>query len=259
MNQARLTAINNYDWGNIKLIASDMDGTLTQAERFNSQLFATLTKLAAAGVDVLITTGRSAGWVQAIATYLPVVGAIAENGGLLYWQGSVVPQLMTEIDIDQHRLQLSRVFELLQSKFPQLKESQDNRFRLTDWTFDVEGLSQNQLKQIEYICQSEGFGFTYSTIQCHIKSLHQDKAFGLSKVIPQYFPKLKIEEILTVGDSPNDESMFNQEQFPVSVGVANVLKYRDRLKYLPTYITSKYEGEGFCELAELIINHRQNR
>ena len=259
MNQARLTVINNYDWGNIKLIASDMDGTLTQTERFNSQLFATLTKLAAVGVDVLITTGRSAGWVQAIATYLPVVGAIAENGGLLYWQGSVVPQLMTEIDIDRHRLQLSRVFGLLQSKFPQLKESQDNRFRLTDWTFDVEGLSQDCLEQIEYMCQSEGFGFTYSTIQCHIKSLHQDKAFGLSKVIPQYFPKLQIEEILTVGDSPNDESMFNQEQFPLSVGVANVLKYRDRLKYLPTYITSKYEGEGFCELAELIINHRQNR
>ncbi|WP_319421770.1 HAD family hydrolase [Pleurocapsa sp. FMAR1] len=259
MSQPPLKPLSDKTWEDIRLVASDMDGTLTREEKFDSELFKTLSRLAAAGVDVLITTGRSAGWVQAIATYLPVVGAIAENGGLLYWQGSVVPQLMSEIDIDEHRLQLSRVFELLQSKFPQLKESQDNRFRLTDWTFDVEGLSQNQLEQIEYICQSEGFGFTYSTIQCHIKSLHQDKAFGLSKVIPQYFSKLKIEEILTVGDSPNDESMFNQEQFPVSVGVANVLKYRDHLKYLPTYITSKYEGEGFCELAELIINHRQNR
>ncbi len=259
MNQAQLTAINNYDWGNIKLIASDMDGTLTKEEKFDSDLFKTLSRLAAAEVDILITTGRSAGWVQAIATYLPIVGAIAENGGLLYWQGSIVPQLMSEIDIDKHRLQLSRVFGLLQSKFPQLKESQDNRFRLTDWTFDVEGLSQDCLEQIEYICQSEGFGFTYSSIQCHIKPLHQDKAFGLNQVISQYFPDLKPDQILTMGDSPNDESMFNQSQFPLSVGVANVLKYRDRLKYLPTYITSKSEGEGFYELAELIINHRQNR
>ena len=259
MSQPPLKPLSDKTWQDIRLVASDMDGTLTREEKFDSVLFKTLSRLAAAGVDVLITTGRSAGWVQAIATYLPIVGAIAENGGLLYWQGSVVPQLMSEIDIDQHRLQLSRVFELLQSKFPQLKESQDNRFRLTDWTFDVEGLSQDCLEQIEYICQSEGFGFTYSTIQCHIKPLHQDKAFGLNQVISQYFPDLKPDQMLTVGDSPNDESMFNREQFPLSVGVANVLKYRDRLKYLPAYITSKSEGEGFCELAELIINHRQNR
>ena len=256
MNQVRLKAIDNYNWGKIKLVASDMDGTLTKEEKLDSKLFETLNKLAAAKVDVLITTGRSAGWVQAIATYLPVVGAMAENGGLLYWQGSVVPQLMSEVQIDEHRLQLSRVFELLQSKFPQLKESQDNRFRLTDWTFDVEGLSRETLEQIEQICLFEGYGFTYSTIQCHIKPLHQDKAFGLNKVILQYFSHLISEQIVTVGDSPNDESMFDPEQFPLSVGVANVARYRDRLKYLPAYMTNKFEGEGFNELAELIIGER---
>jgi len=254
MNQGRLKAINNYNWGNIKLIASDMDGTLTKAEKFDSKLFKTLTELADAKIDVLITTGRSAGWVQAIATYLPVVGAMAENGGLLYWQGSVVPQLMSEIDINQHRQRLSQIFSLLQSKFPQLRESQDNPFRLTDWTFDVEGLSIEELKQIEDICHTEGYGFTYSTIQCHIKPLHQDKAFGLNKVIPQYFSNLTSEQIVTVGDSPNDESMFNQEEFPLSVGVANVAKYCDRLKHIPSYITNKSEGNGFNELAELIIS-----
>ena len=256
MSQAQLQAIDDYNWGNIKLIASDLDGTLTRSEKFDSKLFETLTKLTTAGIDVLITTGRSAGWVQAIATYLPVVGAMAENGGLLYWQGSVIPQLMNEINLDEHRQQLSRVFELLQSKYPQLKESPDNPFRLTDWTFDVEGLSLDELSQIEKICQSEGYGFTYSTIQCHIKPLYQDKAFGLNKVIPQYFPNVKPEEILTIGDSPNDESMFNQQEFSLSVGVANVAKYCDRLKYLPAYITNKSEGEGFGELAELIIKDK---
>ena len=256
MNQARLIAIDNCNWGKIKLIASDMDGTLTKAEKFDSEMLATLDKLAAAKVDVLITTGRSAGWVQAIAAYLPIVGVMAENGGLLYWQGSIVPQLMSEVQIDEHRLQLSQVFELLQSKFPQLRESQDNRFRLTDWTFDVEGLSKETLKQIEQICLSEGYGFTYSTIQCHIKPLHQDKAFGLNKVILQYFSHLTPEQIVTVGDSPNDESMFDPKQFPLSVGVANIIKYCDRLKYLPTYVTDKLEGEGFNQLAQLVMSDR---
>lgn len=254
MNQLFLKPLDNYHWRDIKLIATDMDGTLTKKEQFDSQLFETLSKLAAAGVDVLITTGRSAGWVQAIATYLPVVGAIAENGGLLYPNHDTKPQFMTEINVAEHRQQLNRVYKILKSKFTQIEESPDNAFRLTDWTFNVENLSLKELEQIDYVCRSEGYGFTYSTIQCHIKPLHQDKAYGLSKVIHQYFPALKPEQILTIGDSPNDESMFNPKQFPLSVGVANILEYGDRLKYLPTYITSKPEGNGFVELSELILS-----
>ena len=255
MNQS-LTAIDNYHWQNIGLIATDMDGTLTQSEKFDAKLFQTLLELSQAGIDVLITTGRSAGWVQAIATYLPIVGAMAENGGLLYWGHEPQPRLTSEINIEQHRQELGGVFELLQSKFPQIRESADNYFRITDWTFDVDNLSPAELEQIATICQSKGYGFTYSTIQCHIKPTYQDKAYGLEKVIPQYFPNLKPEEIVTIGDSPNDESMFESEKFPLSVGVANVSKYSDRLNHLPAYIASKSAGEGFCELAELILKQQ---
>ena len=175
MNLARLKPVADRNWGDIKLIATDMDGTLTKTEMFDACLFATLHKLAAANIKVMITTGRSAGWVQAIATYLPVVGVMAENGGLLYWQDNIQPQLMAEMNIEEHRQNLSEVFGLLKSDFPHLIESEDNRFRLTDWTFEVEGLSWKELKQIENICQSEGYGFTYSSIQCHIKPHYQDK------------------------------------------------------------------------------------
>lgn len=257
MSQLSLEPIANRHWENIRLIASDLDGTLTQSEKFNAKLPEVLARLSDAGVNVLITTGRSAGWVQAVATYLPVVGAIAENGGLYYWNHDPQPNLISLGNIEQHRQELSRVFQILKDKFPQIEESADNRFRLTDWTFEVEKLSLTELEQIELVCQSEGYGFTYSTIQCHIKPTYQDKAHGLNKIIPQYFPDLQPEQIITIGDSPNDESMFNQKQFPLSVGVANVLKYRDRLKYLPAYVTSKSEVEGFCELAELVIRHNQ--
>jgi HAD superfamily hydrolase (TIGR01484 family) len=253
MHQTNLKPIDSYHWQNIRLIATDMDGTLTQGEKFDAKLLQVLTQLSAAGIDVLITTGRSAGWVQAIATYLPVVGAIAENGGLVYWNHDSQPHLIGEIDIIRHRRELQRVFLLLQAKFTQIRESVDNPFRMTDWTFDVANLSPIELEQIELVCQSQGYGFTYSTIQCHIKPIYQDKAYGLNKIIPQHFPHLKTSEIVTIGDSPNDESMFNQAEFPLSVGVANVVKYGDRLKYLPAYVTSKSEGEGFCELATLIL------
>ena len=254
MNHAPFTPVSNYHWQNIRLIATDMDGTLTRSEKFDAKLLEILNKLAAAGIDVLITTGRSGGWVQAIATYLPVVGAMAENGGLIYWNQDARPRLINEVDILAHRSELAKMFELLKQKFPQIEESSDNPFRITDWTFEVKNLSPEELEKIEHLCHLQGYGFTYSTIQCHIKPLEQDKAYGLKKIVPQYFSHLKPTEIITIGDSPNDESMFNQEMFPLSVGVANVLKYRDRLKYLPAYVTSKSEGEGFYELAELILN-----
>jgi len=231
-----------------------MDGTLTQSEKFDAKLLKILNRLAAAKIDVLITTGRSAGWVQAIATYLPVVGAMAENGGLIYWNQDSCPRLIEETDLIAHRSQLTKVFKLLKQKFPQIEESADNPFRITDWTFEVDNLSPEELEQIANICRSQGYGFTYSTIQCHIKPLEQDKAYGLNKILPQNFSHLKPTEIITIGDSPNDESMFNQETFPLSVGVANVVKYCDRLEYLPAYVTSKSEGEGFYELAELILD-----
>ena len=257
MSQTRLTAIANNYWGDIRLIATDMDGTLTKSEKFDSNLFTALRRLADTGIEVLIVTGRSAGWVQAIANYLPVMGAISENGGLLYWNHDPQPHLISQINQAQHRQQLRQVFKLLKSKFPQIQESADNRFRLTDWTFDVADINQTELEQINYICQAEGYGFTYSTVQCHIKPLHQDKAIALNKIRQEYFSQLKPDEIVTIGDSPNDESLFNPEQFPLSVGVANILSYRDRLQYLPKYITNKFAGAGFCELAELVMNHRQ--
>lgn len=253
INFKSLESIGSYHWQNIRLIATDMDGTLTQGEKFDAKLLQVLTQLSAAGIDVLITTGRSAGWVQAIATYLPVLGAIAENGGLVYWNHDPQPYLIGEIDIIRHRQELQKVFQLLQGKFPQIRESVDNPFRMTDWTFDVANLSPIELEQIELVCQSQGYGFTYSTIQCHIKPIYQDKAYGLNKIISQHFPHLKPSEIVTIGDSPNDESMFNQAEFPLSVGVANVVKYCDRLKYLPAYVTNKSEVEGFCELAALTL------
>jgi HAD superfamily hydrolase (TIGR01484 family) len=255
MTKPLLKAITDNCLGDIRLIASDMDGTLTQNEKFDSNLIQTLEKLAAARINVLIVTGRSAGWVNAIATYLPVVGAIAENGGILYWHDGKHCQFLIEIsDLEQHRQKLATVFELLKTKFPQIEESEDNRFRLTDWTFDVEGLNPTELNKMSSLCLSEGWSFTYSNVQCHIKTLQQDKAIALKQVIQQYFPDLKPEQIITIGDSPNDESLFVRAEFPISVGVANILDYRDRLQHLPVYVTKKSEGSGFCELAELVIN-----
>lgn len=239
----------------VSLIATDMDGTLTQQEQFTPALLQALTDLSNAGVTVLIVTGRSAGWVQAIVNYLPIAGAIAENGGLFYRGNRETDSefLVPIADIAEHRQKLAVIFRDLQTEFPKIQESSDNQFRLTDWTFAVQDLSAAELQQIDDRCQSQGWSFTYSTVQCHIKPLEQEKAIGLAKVLSQHFPQYSPQQVVTVGDSPNDESLFNPNRFPLSVGVANVLHYRDRLMYQPAFVTPSIESQGFCELASVIL------
>jgi hypothetical protein len=161
-------------------------------------------------------------------------------------------------DFQRHRQQLAELFQHLQAGFPQIQESDDNRFRLTDWTFDVQGLTQMELQKIRDRCHQAAWDFTYSTVQCHLKRPDQSKAAGLVQILDRYFPDLKPEQVLTVGDSPNDESLFNPRLFPLSVGVANVRPYCDRMAHQPTYITTASEGKGFCELAQILlrkVNH----
>ncbi|MBD2774608.1 HAD family hydrolase [Iningainema tapete] len=241
-------------FSNICLVATDMDGTLTTKGKFTSTLLQALEDLAVAGIKVLIVTGRSAGWVSGIVSYLPVVGAMAENGGLFYPSGSDSPVALTSIpDLIIHRQQLAAAFGQLQTQFPQIQESTDNRFRLTDWTFDVYSLSTNELQTLAHLCQQMGWGFTYSNVQCHIKPKGQDKATGLLQVLREYFPQYTTEQVVTVGDSPNDESLFDRRCFPISVGVANVRDYANQLQHQPAYITTAAEGEGFFELARFIL------
>lgn len=238
----------------ISLIATDMDGTLTLNGQFTPALLEVWERLRQVGVEVLIVTGRSAGWVNALSHYFPVVGAIAENGGLYYPATQEQPDYLVEIGpIAPHRQRLQQMFTQLLTECPNLRESEDNAFRLTDWTFDVAELSDRELTQLGDRCRQQGWSFTYSTVQCHIKPVQQDKADGLLTVLERYFPGLTPKQVVTVGDSPNDESLFDASRFPLSVGVANLRHYGDRLRHHPTVLTSAAEVNGFCELAEAII------
>ena len=232
----------------IQLLATDIDGTLTHDGKFTRELLESIDLLNAKGIKLLLVTGRSAGWVSAVNNYLPVVGSIAENGGI-YFNADGEFDFLTRIDrIEDHRQQLANRFWELQECYPQIQESIDNQFRITDWTFDLGGLTDLELQQIDSKCQQWGYSFTFSTIQCHIKPQQQDKGVAILQVLKQYFPELKPTQIITVGDSPNDVSMFDRSLFPHSVGVANIKHYSSQLIHQPHYITKLPEVAGFCEL-----------
>ena len=232
-----------------------MDGTLTETGKFGPALLNAFHQLKQHGIQVLVVTGRSAGWVSGLANYLDVAGAIAENGGIYYPSvGETAGDLLVDIsDVEAHRQQLRTVFDRIKEDFPKLQPATDNRFRLTDWTFTNTGFSAAELAHMQQRCSQLGWGFTYSSIQCHIKPLHQAKGSAVLTIARQLMPGITPEMMVTVGDSPNDESLFVSDDFPYSVGVANIAEFSDRLRHQPTYVTRAREGEGFCELVKWLL------
>lgn len=59
---------------------------------------------------------------------------------------------------------------------------------------------------------------------------------------------------LYVGDSTNDQAMFGR--FPLSVGVANLLHFADRLHTWPRYLARGERGAGFAEVAATLLAAR---
>ncbi|MFH7243668.1 MAG: HAD family hydrolase [Spirulina sp.] len=235
------------------LIATDMDGTLTRQGEFTADLLEGLAQWQRAGWTVLVVTGRSAGWVQGIAHYLPIAGAMAENGGV-YFPGSDRPEYLSDIpNLSHHRESLAEVFRHLCQHGFDIATAEDNAFRLTDWTFSTEGLTPTDLTRMAEICHTLDWGFTYSTVQCHIFPVDQSKAAGLQRVLNTHFPQFGSHQVITIGDSPNDVSMFDPGLFPQSVGVANVKHYWPHLAHHPRCVTHQPEVDGFLELTQALL------
>ncbi len=256
--QVLTAALSRQRLSQIRLVATDMDGTLTTAGEFAPALLQSFERLRDCGIAVMIVTGRSLGWVSALVNYLPVVGAIAENGGVYIDKRSQMPTTLPDIpNIAHHRDRLAALFDHLQTRYPHLQPALDNAYRRTDWTFDVDGLSEADLAWMQTTCATQGMGFTYSNVQCHLKLTAQNKAAGLQQVMRRQLPQMAATAVITVGDSPNDESLFEAEQFPHSVGVANIAKYLPGLTHRPVYLTTAAAGAGFVELVDCLVTAAQ--
>src|SRR6185312_5834058 len=68
----------------VRVLLTDIDGTLTEHGRLPPQSYAALDALARAGLHVVPVTGRPAGWCELIARLWPVHGVVGENGALTF-------------------------------------------------------------------------------------------------------------------------------------------------------------------------------
>ncbi len=225
----------------LEYIATDVDDTLTINGMLTSEVIRAVEALRSAGLKIILVTGRSGGACTTLSQYLPVEMVIAENGGVI-----IKGHDITSVDLSaDHSKRLQACFDTIATKIPHMVRAQDNPFRLTDRSIDNRSLRQQDLTTIREIAGSYGLTTVISSVQTHILSPDCSKGRTLQSIV-------RNKKTVTVGDSANDESMFNPELFPLSVGVANIRNYLTSIRYKPRWIMTQEQGNGFIELANLV-------
>ena len=262
----------------IKYILMDIDDTLTSGGKLPAISYSALWKLYEAGLKVIPVTGRPAGWCDLIAREWPVHGVIGENGALAFWEekdvsGTGLPVLETMFNPSAVRNDhpvLNRIKERAFAEFPQLRTAKDQFARLFDIALDFAEeepvLPLSVAERVRLIAEEEGAQAKISSIHVNIWMGRYDKLSMAEQFILHRFCRngdpvcnakneVDSREVIFVGDSPNDEPMF--ARFPLACAVANVKRYASLIANMPAFVASKECGEGFAEIAEILLSKRK--
>ncbi|MBT4888124.1 MAG: HAD-IIB family hydrolase [Rhodospirillales bacterium] len=252
------------DAKSIRGVLTDIDGTLTYDGRVPASVFDAMEKLQTAGLLVIPITGRPAGWCDMIARSWPVDGVVGENGAL-YFSRDTESNTMRRVFIDsdevraENRRKLDTIRDEILASIPGAGISSDQPYRVADLAIDfcedVKPLSQDEIDTIASIFHKHGATAKVSSIHVNGWFGEYDKLSMTKRMMRELYDMdlaLDKNNYAFVGDSPNDCPMF--EYFPNAIGVANLLSMQDQCSALPTWITTKPEGEGFVEVAEKILS-----
>ncbi|GGB15443.1 HAD family hydrolase [Agarivorans gilvus] len=241
-----------------RVLFSDVDDTLTWQGELPGVAFQALLTLRDAGISVVPVTGASAGWCDCLLKILPIRYIVGENGAFWMEQHArgytQLHLLKPQLQMQQQQQQLKDIATQLNQQFPEIHFAQDQAYRISDVALDIA-----QAAQVDITRAKAATGWLKSqNVQAQLSSIHinlwmgqHNKASGALAWLKA--KNIKLDEALFIGDSGNDEAMF--QQFKPSVGVANVQPFIADLSHAPTYITEKSGGWGFAQLASSLLEH----
>ena len=245
---------------------TDIDDTLTTDGMIPAASFQALWDLAEAGIRVVAVTGRPAGWCDHIARMWPVAGVVGENGAFTYAYDRARKQMRRRLSDaglgdPARREALQAVARRVLNEVPGTALASDQAFRMSDiaidYREDVPPLPPESLDEVCRILREEGVQFKVSSIHVNFWQGRFDKMTGVRGFLAEEegvaFDSIA-EQALFIGDSPNDEPLF--QAFHHSVAVGNLRRFLDRLSSLPEYITESDSAAGFCEAAAEILRKR---
>lgn len=247
----------------------DIDDTFTTRGKIPAPAFRTLWALKKSGLKLVPITGRPAGWCDHIARMWPVDAVVGENGAFYFYLDEKAGKLRKcFLDGDDSRrgkrAALRRIRDEILNAVPGTAVASDQPYRETDLAIDFcEDVPRLDWPAIERICAV----FRKHGAACKVSSIHVNGWFGdydklgMTKTMARELWGVDLDterrRFLFCGDSPNDEPMFRF--FPFSAGVNNVLRFVERMQYLPAFAARQEGGEGFAEIGETILALRRGK
>ena len=247
----------------IRYVLSDIDDTLTLNGRLPAVVFTAMERLKQANICIIPITGRPAGWCDHIARMWPVDGVVGENGAFYFRYDDRRRKMRRRYfksgkqrNTDRRKLEKLKI-EILK-KIPGCRVSADQAYREADLAIDYcEDVPRLPMEDVERIVRI----FEAAGARAKISSIHVNGWFGkydkltMTRMLFEEVFKVNlenaIEKIIFIGDSPNDLPMFRF--FPHSVGVANVLQFKDKITDKPAWVTRQEGGYGFAEMVARLL------
>ena len=248
----------------VRGLLTDVDDTLTRDGRIEAEALAALHDLRSAGVPVIAVTGRPMGWSQDFAATWPLEAIVAENGAVALFVDE--GRLVTEYAQDEstraaNAVRLRAVAERVLREVPGSTLARDSAGRVTDIAIDhseFAHLEPAQIARVVAVMRAAGMNATVSSIHVNGWYGEHDKLSGARWIVDRRLGldlDTETANWVYVGDSTNDQQMFGH--FPLSVGVANLMHFADRLTVWPAYLTTGERGAGFAEVARRLIEARR--
>lgn len=244
----------------VKVVAADVDGTVTTGGRIMPSTLAMFGLLRDSGRQVMLVTGRSAGWGAALARYLPgVSGVVAENGAVLIpaGDGETGPVILDEGITGGTAPAASVMDECLAAvlaEYPAARPGSDNYCRISDRTVEV--AESIDPAGVSRIAARYGLSHTFSTVHHHLSRSSLNKQTGLLLALERHIcPGTDAAtQVATIGDSANDALLFEPGAFAATFGVRGVLRAVSGSGFQgPTYVSLADGGAGFDEIGALLV------
>lgn len=255
----------SQEWKYIKWVFTDVDDTLTWQGSLPPDTLIALQKLRDNDIKVVAVTGACAGWCDHIAQLWPVDAVLGENGAFLLEKDSGSLQISTEIPLEQIRVNQAGLKQQIKSillDYPDLSLTLDQSYRLCEVAIDI---GQNRSPVAPEVVQSILSKIHSLGAHATASSIHINAWYGQHSkrnAVDRYLNHkgLSLEQIQAqacyVGDSMNDEQMFGW--LPLTVGVANIQHYWDKLEHHPSIVMSKPGGFGFSEFTQKLIARKHS-
>jgi hydroxymethylpyrimidine pyrophosphatase-like HAD family hydrolase len=204
------------------------------------------------------------GWSRPFATAWPLRAIVAENGAVMLWRdarGTLhVDFAQDEATRAANAARLQAAAARILAELPGAQLALDSAGRVTDIAVDHAEharLDEAAIARVVALMHAQGMHATVSSIHVNGWFGAHDKWSGACWAVRERLARALPDEVdrwVYVGDSTNDQAMF--ARFALSVGVANLLDFADRLHTWPAWISAGARGAGFAELAAALLAAR---